>query len=609
MNRHRIGLSIIAWLNCIAITFGQGSIEGRLPVPPIAQRQQALKLARELYKDAYEDARTPAVKAALANEILTVAQDTENDPSSKFALLQVARQIAIESGDAELAFAATREHLATFVDDDLDKLVDAGSALQKTANKSGQGIIAEEMLAIAERAVSVDRYEVALKAAHIAETSSKKARNAALTRDAGNIIRDARRIDAAFKALKPVRDVLKAMPEDAAARHRFGWFLCIIKGDWERGLPYVATGDDTDLSELAGEELGERPNALSIADGWWGIAVSLKGEEKANIEYHAASWYRLALPELSGIQRAKAESRAKVYSPKPRVLKRLEGHGDLVLDVRFSPSGTLLATTDLAKQGTIKIWNPASGEQVQSWVGHEGGVHCVDFSPDGRTIASSGYKDGTIRLWDVKDGRQIRLWKTTGNTVRTVKFSADGDRLITAQYDNGRARVWETVTGRLLAEIPHVGAWFAQFESSGTRCLVSGKQGVMRWDLRTNRVIAKFILSNTKLSVVSLALSPRSRDLMAGASREGVHFWSLSHPSTGRLFAPHPTTTNVQFTPDGKRIVSVGLDNAVRVWDVRSGRLIHVYDNVGRMRLDIAPDGRTVVSANDNTVYLLKLPE
>jgi WD40 repeat protein len=67
--------------------------------------------------------------------------------------------------------------------------------------------------------------------------------------------------------------------------------------------------------------------------------------------------------------------------------------------------------------------------------GHYGDIRCIDFAPDGRTIASA-CTDGSIRLWKLGEGTWKRKWKAhNGFMVCSLAVSPDGQSLLSAGSD------------------------------------------------------------------------------------------------------------------------------------------------------------------------------
>ncbi len=117
----------------------------------------------------------------------------------------------------------------------------------------------------------------------------------------------------------------------------------------------------------------------------------------------------------------------------------LRGHRSAVSSVSFSPDGALLASGSL--YGTVRLWDVASGQEKAVLQSHTSIVRSLSFSPDAALLASAG-DDETVRLWDVADGRETATLLGHTHRVRSVAFSPDGARLASSSED-GTILLWD----------------------------------------------------------------------------------------------------------------------------------------------------------------------
>jgi WD40 repeat protein len=155
----------------------------------------------------------------------------------------------------------------------------------------------------------------------------------------------------------------------------------------------------------------------------------------------------------------------------------LEGHGDHVARVVFSPDGTLLATAcDNSVSGgpldrTVRLWRVA-GKDSKPWATlkpHEGRVLALAFTADNKTLAAAG-EDGLVRVWDLtgaepaervtfnympdRPDRGVWRWGTV------VVFSPDGKHLVAAVAERGTSVVaWDVTTGTRRATLAEGDGW------------------------------------------------------------------------------------------------------------------------------------------------------
>jgi WD40 repeat protein len=79
--------------------------------------------------------------------------------------------------------------------------------------------------------------------------------------------------------------------------------------------------------------------------------------------------------------------------------------------------------------GTISIWPTGLWREPVTIAAHSTSVYGVDFSADGRTLASAA-ADGSIKLWHVATGRELLTLHGYRSRAYQVRFSPDGQALV-----------------------------------------------------------------------------------------------------------------------------------------------------------------------------------
>jgi WD40 repeat protein len=159
----------------------------------------------------------------------------------------------------------------------------------------------------------------------------------------------------------------------------------------------------------------------------------------------------------------------------------LYGHDAAISSMTFSSDARFLASGDI--DGVIILWDVSEHRQLGTWHGHEkwlgrypelagSGVLSLDFSPDGRMLASGGGEpDHTVRLWDLEiEGKLLQTLVGHETGVRSLDFSPDGRLLISggATDVSDAVILWDVESGESL--------WTIGYEAHNVRFDPTGKQ-------------------------------------------------------------------------------------------------------------------------------------
>jgi WD40 repeat protein len=126
----------------------------------------------------------------------------------------------------------------------------------------------------------------------------------------------------------------------------------------------------------------------------------------------------------------------------------------------FSPDGKNLASASGwnildpgAATSPLKLWDVAKRSELASLKTLETPYYCVQFSPDGRTLATGWRWTNDVQLWDVAARKQKTQLKGHSTSVKYLAFSPDGRTLVTAAQD-GSIRLWNVPEDRANGDIP-----------------------------------------------------------------------------------------------------------------------------------------------------------
>ena len=292
-------------------------------------------------------------------------------------------------------------------------------------------------------------------------------------------------------------------------------------------------------------------------------------------------------------------------------------HPGPVVDGGFAVNGTRVVTVSLKN---VHVWDSESGTEALAPLRHGDIVNGVALHPTAKLVATA-CKDRIARVWNFQTGNLVTS-AAHGGEVWSVIFSPDGERFATLSNDK-MARVWRTDNGQAITPpLAHSGEVFRAAFSADGRYLAtaSWNDTATVWDTTTGQIVGP--KRTHRGDVWAVAFSPDGRQL-ASASHDGsAALWNWDDGLIVSMDHLDARVNFVDFRPDGKLLATasgraqrgIGLGREARgesrVWDVATGDAVTpslIHRNAAK-RVQFSPDGRWVVSASaDGTARLTKL--
>ncbi len=284
----------------------------RSAVPPEDEQEKAREQLREIFYAEYKASKSKADLDKLTARMLAEAPRLANDTAAQHELLKMVRELAVQTGDVKTALKAVELLETKF---ELAPLALRLATLDElSAGKGGsQTVLAAEAEKVFVAAFAQDEFAIALEAHRISmgmlRQGSDRGRIGRMSIYRGMILE----AEKAHQLVPAALSALATNPENTQANDVAGRFFCLIKSEWEIGLPMMARGSDLKLRILARMDLEKErsgPETVQLADQYFQLAQEYKQPQRRCLELRAAFHYAAARAYLiPGVDLVKAEKR------------------------------------------------------------------------------------------------------------------------------------------------------------------------------------------------------------------------------------------------------------------------------------------------------------
>lgn len=255
--------------------------------------------------------------------------------------------------------------------------------------------------------------------------------------------------------------------------------------------------------------------------------------------------------------------------------------------------------------GVVTRWKVILGDDVTTLTGDTTGFYSVDFSPDGRRIATVDGRHRDLKIWS-REGK--RLGFAAGERVRDLAFAPHEQDLLATAHSDGKIRLWNVSTRIQRGPVfpgPRIAANAVAFSPDRKLLAAAWKDGSVRLLDHALRLVRGFRAGHAE--VFDVAFSPDG-DSLATASADGVvRVWDLTSRLPIFELLRAPSVRHLAFHPAGTLLATASVDGWVRLWDVRAPRLVDKRKRHDGQVYGIAfnPDGTGLATCGEKSLVRL----
>lgn len=275
-------------------------------------------------------------------------------------------------------------------------------------------------------------------------------------------------------------------------------------------------------------------------------------------------------------------------------------HLDLVQSLRFSPDSNLIASGGYR---TVKIWQRPENIRKQEFAGLQGSIHSLAVSSDGEW-AAFGEDSGSIRLYTLVDNTLQQVLEGHEGAVSDLTFSHGAIQLISGSQDK-TLRIWNVADGEQVNAVETPAAVNSVVLVGEAQFIATaGADHIVRiWDLPEKDANDESLQLVKELAghggaVTSLAAVPSSgMQLLSGGLDQMLRLWDVMAGTQIREMDHGGPVTAVAVRPDGQRFASASSNHVAKLWNVEDGAEIVEMRGDFRAKINVEKVTRDVAVA------------
>jgi WD40 repeat protein len=311
-------------------------------------------------------------------------------------------------------------------------------------------------------------------------------------------------------------------------------------------------------------------------------------------------------PDSKFLVSGNVDGTIRVWNVETEEQVRIMGDGDAaVTSVAWASDGHTLASGD--SSDSITLWNTENGEPTQLKDGYCSGCSSqVAWSPDSQYLAIAIGQD--IEVWDINKDEIIRKYTTSKYSFNGITWSPDGNSL--AAGSDG-VQVWDIHTGEQVfsKELQSEYDWQIEelaWSPIGTYLATGDNYGnVEIWDTN-DWMLINSIEGYGKGEITGIAWSPDGELITVSNSVGGIkHVRPTRYPaSSADDFSSYG---DFAWSPDGRTLASINrYDNTIETWDSSSGTKTHEFNDPMHLPSCVAwsPDGTKLATGSHGKIFI-----